>query len=248
MLAYVQNVERVPFVTDMTAAAPQTDKWNRFLVTADQAGYVKLWDIATFDPAAPAAAQVRAVAVWRAHRTAVTGLDLVPYPRPGENLSQFMAGHEASDYVVVTAARDRRALVWSCDGACVGRLGQQAEWSLEDRGTWASPRPDDAAATEHGSSDSDRGSEDGGADGGAGNEPEDEGEVDVLALLDERLRPKKTVQGLPPVPIDEVRAGRRRALRIVGACGFNIIRPQIQSAEVETGRRAGQDPSCSCPI
>jgi WD40 repeat protein len=195
----------------------QTDKWNRFLVTADQGGYVRLWDIAGYIPATPSAAQVVPLALWRAHASAVTALDLVPFPSPGENLSDFMAGHETSSYVVVTGSRDRRVLVWSCDGACVGRLGQAAEWSLADRSTWVAARS--AAVLGADDDETDDSTEE---DVVAREEPSpaavavaaaEEEEVDILQLLDERLRPRRAVQGLPPVALSEPPNGAWRASR-----------------------------------
>ena len=119
----------------------QTDKTNSFLVTGDQGGYIKVWDIKEYRASNPRETQVKMVCFWQAHECAISCLDIVPYPKKHhDGATVALDSKNSFDYVVVTCSTDRKVLVWSSSAVLIGQLGQGREWMLDNTTTWESKK------------------------------------------------------------------------------------------------------------
>ncbi|KAJ1471827.1 hypothetical protein T484DRAFT_1842607 [Baffinella frigidus] len=62
-----------------------TDPENKLLVSADEGGFIKTWDISSYDWAKPHESQVKPIAFWRAHEAGgITSVDMI-LPHPDED-------------------------------------------------------------------------------------------------------------------------------------------------------------------
>ncbi|CAG6000499.1 unnamed protein product [Menidia menidia] len=89
------------------------------LYTADRIGYIYIYDLEKFDPEkkSPGAENF-----WRAHTSAITGLETVD-----------------SDQVVLTSSTDRTVRLWSAKGEFIGTFGQPEIWSVHIPSSWKHP-------------------------------------------------------------------------------------------------------------
>ena len=115
----------------------QTDKMNNYLVSGDQGGFVKVWDIKDFRISSPRESQVKLICFWQAHDFAISAVDIVPYPKKSD-LAQSRSGTSSFDFVVVTCSTDKKVLVWSSNAILIGQLGQGKEWILDNMLSWES--------------------------------------------------------------------------------------------------------------
>ncbi|KAM9732822.1 cilia- and flagella-associated protein 337 [Menidia menidia] len=89
------------------------------LYTADRIGYIYIYDLEKFDPEKKSP---RAENFWRAHTSAITGLETVD-----------------SDQVVLTSSTDRTVRLWSAKGEFIGTFGQPEIWSVHIPSSWKHP-------------------------------------------------------------------------------------------------------------
>ena len=190
----------------------ETDDENRILVTADEAGFVKTWDISSYDWKQPHPDQVQPISLWQAHEISINCVDIMVPSNVEENVD-----YEVSP-LVFTCANDKCAMLWTVDGAHVGKFGQPLQgralpWNLHDKSTWQSPDSLDILGEEMSqfASPLSRQSYD--------SESSDEDHFnEILNDLDERLRAKAPSKpkfasscfegknGLPVAKLDEVPA------------------------------------------
>lgn len=62
---------------------------------------------------------------WRGHERAIVSSEVLVYE---------------SQLFVLSAAVDRRACLWTCEGACVGCFGQERQWDLSNPDTYQTNR------------------------------------------------------------------------------------------------------------
>uniref|UniRef100_A0A7S0WPJ8 EF-hand domain-containing protein n=1 Tax=Chlamydomonas leiostraca TaxID=1034604 RepID=A0A7S0WPJ8_9CHLO len=101
------------------------DRAYSHVVVGDSAGHIRVWDLrAGIDTSTPDAlrASFKQRCHWRAHRTAVLGVDCVPGERP----------------LIVAGSRDHNVTIWTYDGGMLGTLGDDV-WVLDDLRTWRDP-------------------------------------------------------------------------------------------------------------
>ena len=98
------------------------------LVTADTAGYIKVWDISAFEgkrvPRGEVASTAVELAHWRAHGAGVSTLDWV----------------DREGGMVLSSSADGNVSLWTQEGGYVGDFGS-SEWRIEDASTFKSPAP-----------------------------------------------------------------------------------------------------------
>uniref|UniRef100_A0A6U6E0C0 EF-hand domain-containing protein n=1 Tax=Guillardia theta TaxID=55529 RepID=A0A6U6E0C0_GUITH len=110
----------------------QVDEDNNILLTADEGGFVKVWDISEYQWNMPDRSQVKACYFWRAHQISISAVDvIVPEQDPGNELNPL----------VLTASKDKSVLLWTIDGIKIGEFGKNVElkadaWNLFDTSTW----------------------------------------------------------------------------------------------------------------
>ncbi|CAG6000512.1 unnamed protein product [Menidia menidia] len=89
------------------------------LYTADRIGYIYIYDLEKFDPEKK---KPGAENFWRAHTSAITGLETVD-----------------SDQAVLTSSTDRTVRLWSAKGEFIGTFGQPEIWSVHIPSSWKHP-------------------------------------------------------------------------------------------------------------
>jgi len=118
----------------------KTDDENNYLVTADEAGFIKTWDISGYNWQKPSSDQVQPICFWQAHEVTINVLDImVP-----ANVEAHV--EEELEPLVFSCAPDKRAMMWTIDGMHVGKFGQPLEkgstrrtpWDLYTKSTWRS--------------------------------------------------------------------------------------------------------------
>ena len=98
------------------------------LVTADTAGYIKVWDLSGFTgmrvPKGEVDRAVRELAHWRAHGAAVSALDWI----------------DKDGGLLLSASADGNVSLWAQDGGYVGDFGRD-EWQVGDPSSYRNAEP-----------------------------------------------------------------------------------------------------------
>lgn len=114
------------------------DDENNFLVSADEAGFIKSWDISGYDWKKPRADQVEPISFWQAHQVGINTIDIMVPSNVEDDVEEEMQP------LVFSSASDKCAMLWTIDGSHVGKFGQPLQgrsvpWDLYDRKSWVSP-------------------------------------------------------------------------------------------------------------
>ena len=115
----------------------KSDDENKYLVTADEAGFIKTWDISQYDWRNPHPDQVEPISLWQAHQVGVNIVDIMVPSNTEDGVENEVPP------LVFSCAADRCAMLWTLDGAHVGKFGQSfagrsLPWDLYDTSTWKS--------------------------------------------------------------------------------------------------------------
>lgn len=123
-----------PRRADESVLAMCLDEENTMLVVADTAGFVSVYDVSNYangevDPEYATQQPASLITSWAAHTDSCVSAELIEH-----NCGKF----------VLTASTDKTVKLFSIQGELVGRFGQQDNWDLVDRSTWAVHREDDS--------------------------------------------------------------------------------------------------------
>ncbi|XP_048026029.1 WD repeat-containing protein on Y chromosome isoform X2 [Megalobrama amblycephala] len=106
-----------------------TDQENSLLVTGDSTGSIKVWDISHYALSAGDVESAKELPPllhsWRGHERAIVSSEVLVYE---------------SQLFVLSASVDRRACLWTREGACVGCFGQEQLWDLSNPDTYQTSR------------------------------------------------------------------------------------------------------------
>lgn len=191
----------------------KSDDENNFLVTADDVGFVKTWDISNYNWRSPSPDQVQPISFWQAHEVGISTIDIMVPSNTEDDLEEEL--HP----LLFSCASDKCAKLWTVDGAYVGKFGQPLQkgsrepWNLHDKSTWQSPDSQDILGEHQSGLDSPFSRQSLQSDS---SDDDDEHFNSVLNDLDERLRNKAPSKpkllsscfegqnGLPVARLDEV--------------------------------------------
>ncbi|XP_008274872.1 WD repeat-containing protein on Y chromosome-like [Stegastes partitus] len=114
---FVSALKASKFQQKITNMA-KTDK-DMLLYTADKIGYIYVYSM---EKIAPEQKSPRAENFWRAHTSAITGLQIVD-----------------NDQVVLTSSTDHTVRLWSAQGEFIGTFGQPESWNVHIPSSWMHP-------------------------------------------------------------------------------------------------------------
>lgn len=223
----------------------RSDDENRFLVTADEAGFVKTWDISNYNWKSPDPDMVQPISFWQAHQVGVSTVDIMA-PSNIDNHPE-----EELQPLVFTCASDKCAMLWTVGGAHVGKFGQPlngraAPWELYDKTTWQSAESLDLFEEQHSGLGSPMSRE------SDSEESDDEDHFNaVLNDLDERLRQKapgkakfvsscfqgQNENGIPLATLDEVPAEMMSKVESTKKKGKDYVVDEITGERIYKGSK-----------
>nr|XP_015200280.1 PREDICTED: WD repeat-containing protein 49-like [Lepisosteus oculatus] len=101
-------------------------KGDTLLLSADQLGWLRIWDIAGFAQHGPETTDPTLLCNWRAHACSITSVVCVP-----------------EQQLAVTSAKDCLLRLWSHQGELIGTFGQEEHWDVRKKETWRQELPED---------------------------------------------------------------------------------------------------------